>query len=134
MKPCPPNWPGTIPEGSILATDIALGDHIVFCRKVWDSSKSRWRDDVWQKIIATVTEVSGDRVILWAAYARYKPTIQQIADGQAIRELWADEEERKPFAKLIPWEPDCRVPEELWHAIAHHDSYEQRLEKHGESK
>lgn len=130
---CPHNWPGEIPEGSVRATDIALRDHITYYRAVWDSSKKRFRDDQWEKIDATVTEVSGDRIILWSVVdqRKCKPKLQQIANGKPIRELWANENERKPFAELKAWEPNCRVPEELLRIIAKNDSYERRVEKQG---
>jgi len=132
--PSPPNWPPkNIPQDSVSATDIALRDHITYYRGVWDGSKNRFRDDQWEKIDATVAEVSGDRVILWSmlVHRNYKPTLQQITDSKTIRELWANEEERKPFAELKPWEPKVHIPEELYHAIAHNDSYERRMEKQG---
>ncbi len=131
---CPPNWPGTIPEGSVRATDIALRDHITYYRQVRDSSKNRFRDDQWEKIDATVTDICGDRVILSSSvgHRRYKPRPQQIANGKPIRELWANEEERKPFAQFRQWEEDDgRVPDELWRIIAKNDAYERRVEKQG---
>jgi len=70
---------------------------------------------------------------MWSVLGQrtFKPKLQQIADGKPIRELWANEEERKPFAELKPWEPKVHIPEELYHAIAHNDSYERRVEKQG---
>lgn len=131
---CPPNWPGKIPEGSVRATDIALRDHITYYRQVWDSSKRRFRDDQWEKIDATVTDISGGRIILWSAlgHREFKPKLQQIAAGKPIRELWANEEERKPFALLTQWEDDGRVPDELWRIIAKDNAYERRRDKMAE--
>jgi hypothetical protein len=85
---------------------------------------------------ATVTEVSGDRVILWSVggQRKFKPKLQQIANGKPIRELWENEKEREPFARLRPWEPSCRIPEELRRIIAKNDSYERRVEKEGRFK
>ena len=95
--PVRPNPP--IPEGSILARDLAIGDQVHFFRRSYD----RYHRLVgYHEVVGIIRKIADDKVWLKTPTSR-KLCWSHVATmqlGRTTRKLWPEEDRRKPKVSL----------------------------------
>ncbi len=118
-----------IPEGCILATDIAVGDYITFYRREYDAANKKWKD-LWRIISGHVENIVGETVYIIGPHGCFRPNRKTILFGRPFRKLWENEDEREPELSIKPprpyrWDPN-NMSDPVAQALAADEAYEGR--------